>query len=83
METTVPPRILLTPMQGRFGCEVIGADLSRPLPDADFARIRQAWFDHSFLVFRDIDMDPAQQVAFTRRLGPLGGCGVAAGGSAA
>jgi alpha-ketoglutarate-dependent taurine dioxygenase len=71
MGTTVAPRILFAPIQGRFGCEVIGADLSRPLPDADFARIRQAWSDHSFLVFRDIDMDPGQQVAFTRRLGPL------------
>ena len=62
METTAPPRILSPPCRA-VSLEVIGADLSRPLPDADFARIRQAWFDHSFLVFRDIDMDPAQQVA--------------------
>jgi taurine dioxygenase len=71
MGTTVASSLVLTPIKGRFGCEVIGADLSRALPDDDFARIRQAWFDHSFLVFRDIAMLPADQVAFTRRLGPL------------
>jgi len=61
----------LEPIGQGFGCEVIGADLSAPLPEHEFLRIRQAWFDHSFLVFRDLHMDPAQQVAFTRRFGPL------------
>jgi len=63
--------IALKPMERGFGCEVIGLDLSLPLPEPEFARIRQAWFDHSFLVFRDLRMDPAQHVAFTRRLGPI------------
>jgi taurine dioxygenase len=71
MGITVEPSIELNPIQGRFGCEVIGADLSIDMPEADFARIRQAWFDHSFLVFRDVVMSPADHVAFTRRLGPL------------
>jgi alpha-ketoglutarate-dependent taurine dioxygenase len=61
--------ISLQPIGRGFGCEVIGADFSVPLPEAEFARIRRAWFDHSFLVFRDLRMDPAQHVAFTRRLG--------------
>jgi len=61
----------LRPMRRGFGCEVIGLDLSVPLTDPEFARIEQAWFDHSFLVFRDLRMDPAQHVAFTRRFGPL------------
>ena len=59
------------PIGRGFGCEVIGVDLSVPLPEPAFARVRQAWFDHSFLVFRDLRMDPAQHVAFTRLLGPL------------
>ncbi len=71
MGTTLETRIALTPIKGRFGCEVVGADLSHPLPDDDFNRIRQAWFDHSFLVFRDVEMDAEQHVAFTRRFGPL------------
>jgi len=41
------------------------------VPDPDFQRIRQAWTDHSVLVFRDVRMDAAQHVAFTRRFGPL------------
>ena len=71
MGTTLESPIVFTPIKGRFGCEITGANLSRNLPDEDFARIRQAWFDHNFLVFRDVAMTPAQQVAFTRRLGPL------------
>jgi alpha-ketoglutarate-dependent taurine dioxygenase len=71
MGTTAETSIILRPIKGRFGCEVMDADLSRPLPDADFNRIQQAWFDHSFLVFRDISMLPVQHIAFTRRLGPL------------
>jgi len=61
----------LKPIGHGFGCEVIGLDLAAPLPDPEFARIEQAWFDHSFLVFRDLRMNPAQHVAFTRRFGPL------------
>jgi taurine dioxygenase len=71
MVTALNDSVVLIPIKDRFGCEVIGADLSRPLPDNVFARIWQAWLDHSFLVFRDIEMDPAAHVAFTRRLGPL------------
>jgi alpha-ketoglutarate-dependent taurine dioxygenase len=71
MGTTLESPIVFTPIQGRFGCEITGADLSSDLPDEAFARIRQAWFDHSFLVFRDVSMTPAAHVAFTRRLGPL------------
>ncbi|MSP01360.1 MAG: TauD/TfdA family dioxygenase [Acetobacteraceae bacterium] len=63
--------IELKPIGQGFGCEVIGLDLSAPLPESDFARIRQAWYDHSFLVFRDLGMNPEQHIAFTRRLGPL------------
>lgn len=63
--------IALKPIGNGFGCEAIGVDLSARLIEPDFARIRKAWFDHSFLVFRDLRMDPAQHVAFTRRLGPI------------
>src|SRR4051812_19586971 len=67
----VSTAIALQPIGRGFGGEVLGADFSVPLPESEFARVRQAWFDHSFLVFRDLRMTPAQHVAFTRRLGPL------------
>ena len=68
--TDVSTTIAFQPLAPGFGCDVFGVDLSAPLPDPTFARNRQVWFDHSFLVFRDLRMDPARHVAFTRRLGP-------------
>jgi len=61
----------ISPRPGGFGCEVIGLDPSLVLPESDFRRIERAWFDHSFLIFRDLQMTPAQHVALTRRFGPL------------
>ena len=49
----------------------VGAELSRPLSDEVFARIKQAHLDHCVLVFRDQQLTPAQQIAFSRRLGDL------------
>lgn len=54
-----------------FGAEVLGAPASLQLDDADFALVEEAWGRHSVLIFRDITATPDQQVAFTRRLGPL------------
>ncbi len=54
-----------------FGAEVVGLDLSRPLSGADFARIHGAHLAHHVLVFRDQRITPAEQVAFSRRFGPL------------
>lgn len=68
-ETTVPFDI--RPIQGRFGAEIIGLDLSHGVSDEEFRRIEQAWFDVSLLVFRDLDMTPQQHIDLTRRFGPL------------
>ena len=54
-----------------LGAEVLGLDLSRPVSDEDFARLHRAHLDHHVLVFRDQHITPAQQVAFSRRFGPL------------
>ena len=70
MSTTMSG-VEIRPIQGSFGAEVFGLDLSRDLPDAEFRRIERAWFDASFLVFRDLAMTPEQHIAFTRRFGPL------------
>ena len=54
-----------------LGAEVRGLDLSRPLSEAAFARIHQAHLDHHVLVFRNQRITPAEQIAFSRRFGPL------------
>ena len=59
------------PLHATFGAEVIGADLASDLDDATIAEIEAAWQRYSILLFRNVEMTPAQHVAFTRRLGPL------------
>jgi taurine dioxygenase len=53
------------------GAEVIGLDLTKPIGEADFARIHRAHLDHHVLVFRDQRITPEQHIAFSRRFGPL------------
>ena len=41
----------ITPVHPHFGARVESVDLTRPLDDATFARIREAFEEHSVLVF--------------------------------
>jgi alpha-ketoglutarate-dependent taurine dioxygenase len=59
------------PLHGDFAAEVIGAPPDLRVDDAAFRAIEAAWYRHSILIFRDLDMTPQDHVAFTRRLGPL------------
>jgi len=61
----------IRPLAPALGAEVRGADLSRPLPDDAFVRIKQAHLDHSVLVFRDQHLTPEQHIAFSQRFGDL------------
>ena len=54
-----------------LGAEVVGLDLAGPLSDEHFAPIVRAHLDHHVLVFRDQRITPDQQIAFSRRFGPL------------
>ena len=69
--TALSSRLDIRPFDAPCGAEVRGLDLSRPLSDDDFARIHRAHLDHHVLVFRDMAITPAQQIAFSRRFGPL------------
>jgi taurine dioxygenase len=64
-------RIEIRPFDAPLGAEVLGLDLSRPLGGDDFARLHRAHLDHHVLVFREQRITPGQQIAFSRRFGPL------------
>lgn len=49
------------------GAEVTGLDLRRPLDDATFAEVRQAWLDHHVLCFPGQDISKQQLLAFADR----------------
>jgi taurine dioxygenase len=59
------------PFDAPLGAQVVGLDLSQPLPDDTFSQVHRAHLDHHVLVFRDARITPAQQIAFSRRFGPL------------
>ena len=59
------------PFAAKVGAEILGLDLSRPLNDADFARVHQAHLDYHVVVFRDQQITPQQQIDFSRRFGIL------------
>ena len=61
----------IRPLTPSVGAEVLGADLARDIDAAAFARIEQAYKDHSVLLFRDQHVDPSAHVRFSRRFGEL------------
>jgi len=71
MSTAVGAKIEIRSGNGPFGAEIVGADLARDLDEAAFQRIRNAYYEHSIIVFRDQHLTPAQQIAFSRRFGEL------------
>lgn len=62
----------INPLSPVLGAEVAGLDLNEPLSAAAFADIERAWQDaNGVLVFRNQDLAPDAQIAFSRRLGEL------------
>jgi alpha-ketoglutarate-dependent 2,4-dichlorophenoxyacetate dioxygenase len=54
-----------------FAAEASGVNLSEKLSDADILAIDRAMNEHAVLVFRGQSLSQDQQLAFTRRFGPL------------
>jgi taurine dioxygenase len=63
--------IQIKPTGCALGAEVIGADLTRPIPDADFAVIRDAFYTHEVLFFRGQELTDDDHIRFSARFGPL------------
>jgi taurine dioxygenase len=61
----------IRPLNGEFAADVTGVAPDLRVDEATLGAIEASWFRHGVLVFRDLDMNPADHVAFTGRLGPL------------
>ena len=57
------------PLMPNFGLEISGVDLSTPIDDDSFAEIRDLYFSHSALLFRDQDLSPHSQAHLAHRFG--------------
>jgi alpha-ketoglutarate-dependent 2,4-dichlorophenoxyacetate dioxygenase len=62
---------MIVPVHSCVGARVEGVDLARPLDEASFSRIFEAFQEYSVLVFPDQRLTDEQQMAFSRRFGPL------------
>ncbi len=63
--------IEVIPTGAALGAEIRGVNLAEPLGDNVFAVIERAYDEHGVIFFRDQNITPAQQVAFTRRFGDI------------
>lgn len=63
--------VQIVPLTDQIGAEIRGVDLSRPVSDAQFAEIYQAWLNHHVLLFRDQTLTDPQMIAFSRLFGDL------------
>lgn len=57
--------------QDVIGAEIHGANLARPLPDAEFAGVEAALDRHAVICFPGQHLDEGQLVAFARRFGEV------------
>ena len=63
--------ISATPLAPGFAARIDGVDIAGPIDESTWAEIRAAFDEHSVLLFRGQPLDDAQQIAFSRRFGPL------------
>ncbi len=62
------------PLSPALGAEIEGLDLAAPLGDNLFRELHETWLAHDgLLVIRGQRITPEQQIAFSRRFGPLFG----------
>lgn len=63
--------ITVTPLGGRLGAAIDGAEIATPLTDADFGAIHAAFLEHKVLALRGLKWDFDTVLDFGRRFGRL------------
>ena len=60
------------PLSPHLGVRISNLDVTKPLSDETFAALRKAWLDaNGVLVLSNQTLTPPQQIAFSRRFGPM------------
>jgi taurine dioxygenase len=72
--------IWIQPTGGALGADVYGVDLSRPVSDAAFKTIAEAWGEHLVLRFSGQKIDDPTLMTFSARFGELDRVPIAAAG---
>ncbi|MEX2450380.1 MAG: TauD/TfdA family dioxygenase [Rhodospirillales bacterium] len=70
-DTSANDAVTFKHLKPLVGSEVLNVDLTRPMSDATFARIRKEMCERGALVIRGQSMTPEQHIAFSRRFGAL------------
>jgi taurine dioxygenase len=63
--------VTVTPKRAVLGATITGIDARAPLPPDVVAAVRQALLRHEVVFFPELNLDPAEQVAFGRSFGHL------------
>ncbi|MGB6323373.1 MAG: TauD/TfdA family dioxygenase [Xanthobacteraceae bacterium] len=59
------------PLHPVLGCEIAGITLEQAVSPALFAKVYEAFLDYQLILFRDVDLPQATQVAFARNFGEV------------
>jgi taurine dioxygenase len=59
------------PLHPVLGCEISGITLAEAVSPKLFAKVYEAFLDYQLILFRDVDLPPATQVAFARNFGEV------------
>lgn len=71
MSELAAPALQVKRTEGPVGVEITGVDLAAGIEDETFRAIERVYDSNPVTVIRDQRLTPAQQVAFSRRFGPL------------
>ncbi|HEY7997332.1 MAG TPA: TauD/TfdA family dioxygenase [Pseudolabrys sp.] len=59
------------PLHPALGCEITGITLEQAVSPMLFAKVYEAFLDYKLILFRDVDLPPAVQVAFAMNFGEV------------
>lgn len=71
MDTATNTKITVIPTGAALAADIVGVDLSQPIPHETYTQIRKAWNDHLVLRFRGQKLDDPAFLTFARLFGEL------------